>query len=125
MDVERSCCWGPSQDSLDVLQWDFYDLEAGRLAECQQIRSSESAASQGPHALAGSQQGRLATRSLRPNYFVPTLTVVIEPPRGRIPGGPSGTPTKAGGRVATESAWTEPGMPSCGKPYSLPWKLKI
>lgn len=116
---------GPQPVLTRCLHWDFSDLRAGGLVERQQIRSPESAASQGPHALPGSQKGSLATSSLRPNCLVPTDTVVIEPPRGRAPCGLSGIPTKAGGRVSTESAWGEPGMPSCGKPYSLPWKLKI
>lgn len=67
---------GPQPGLTRCLQWDFSDLEAGRLAACQQIRSPESAASQGPCALRGSQQGSLTAGSL-----TPTLTVVTKAPR--------------------------------------------
>lgn len=131
MGCGRVMLLGPQPGLTRCLQWDFSDLEAGRLAARQQIRSPESAASQGPCALWGSQQGSLTTRSLRP-----TLTVVTKAPRGSPLLGPADIqrqnstwvlwdPHKgrreSGRRISLESAW----YAQLWKTHSLPWKVKI
>lgn len=117
---EGSCCRGPQPGLTGCLQWDFSDLKAGRLAARQQIRSSESAASQRPCALGGNQPGSLAVMSLRRTH-----TVATKAPRDNSLWVLWDPPTKGRRRVATESAWREHGTPSCGKPHSLPRKVQI
>lgn len=90
------------------LQWDFSDLEAGRLAECQQIRSPESVNSAaGSRGLMPSQgaAGQPHCRVSKPHCLVPTLPVGTQPPRGG-PGwaqvGLGATCTRTGSRAAIE-----------------------
>lgn len=126
---------GPSQDSLDIRE-DFSDLEAGGLAECHQIRSPESAASQGPRGFPGDKQGSLPTRSPSPSCSIPTLAVAMETPRGDPLLGPAELQRqgpqwalwdshKGGRKDSHRSSLREPGMTSHGKPNSLLWELEL
>lgn len=107
MDEEGSCCWDP------CLQKDYSDLKAGGLAECRQIRSPESAASQGAFCPSQGKQGGLTTRSLRPSCLVLTRTCGHPLLLGlgeiwrQSPLWALWDSHKEGGKVTTEPAWSK------------------
>lgn len=104
---------------------DFSDLEADGLAECRQIKSPESSASQGPQALPGDKQARLTTRSpsrkpCRPpsllwSLRLPEGTVCWAQLRSRGRAHPTPTPTPVG-LLWLPSQWEE------GRPQNQPWE---
>lgn len=80
MDEEGSCCGAPAWAHW-VTREELSDLEADGLAECQQIRSPESAASLGPSqgtSKAASPQGLQTPGALSPS----TLAAPTEASRG-------------------------------------------